>query len=299
MNDRLIALKLFVRVAQTASFSAAARELGLSQPSASRIIAGLESEVGASLFTRTTRAVTLTEAGARYLARIEPILIALEEADLEARGTAELRGTLRVGLSSSLGIREVIPRLGLFMDRHPALRVELLMDDQRQHLVAEGVDVALRFGSMADSTAVARRIAVWPRILAAAPAYIERKGMPTRPTDLANHAFVLGPGHAPVWSFFQDRRKLSVNVESRLIATVHEGAIAAAVAGLGIISSVLGGCSLELSSGKLVRVLSDWEMETVELHAVFASGHAAKPSARAFSEFLHFELQSIAGTTAC
>ena len=293
MNDRLIALKLFVRVAQTASFSTAGRELGLSQPSASRIIAGLESEVGASLFTRTTRAVTLTDAGAQYLARIEPILLALEEADLEARGTAELRGTLRVGLSSSLGIREIIPRLVPFMDRHPALKIELLMDDQRQHLVAEGVDVALRFGSLADSTAVARRIAIWPRVLAASPAYLDRKGIPTKPADLTNHAFVLGPGHAPVWSLRKDKWKVSVNVQSRLTATVHEGTIAAAVAGLGIISSVLGGCSRELASGTLVRVLSDWELETVELHAVFASGHAAKPSARAFAEFLLVELQGL------
>ena len=293
MNDRLVALKLFVRVAQTASFSSAGRELGLSQPSASRIIAGLESEVGVSLFTRTTRAVTLTDAGTQYLARIEPLLIALEEADLEARGTAELRGTLRIGMSSSLGIREVIPRLGPFMDRHPALRVELLMDDHRQHLVAEGVDVALRFGSMADSTAVARLITVWPRVLAASPAYLAGRGVPTKPVELANHAFVLGPGHAPVWSFRRDKRKVSVNVESRLTATVHEGAIAAAVAGLGIISSVLGGCSRELAVGTLVRVLPDWEMETVELHAVFASGHAAKPSARAFAEFLLAELPGV------
>ena len=293
MNDRLIALKLFVRVAQTASFSAAGRELGLSQPSASRIIAGLEAEVGASLFTRSTRAVTLTDAGAQYLARIEPILIALEEADLEARGTAELRGTLRIGLSSSLGIREVIPRLAPFMDRHPALRVELLMDDQRQHLVAEGVDVALRFGSMADSAAVARRIAVWPRVLAASPSYLDGRGIPAKPADLAKHAFVLGPGHAPTWVLRKDKRTVTVNVESRLTATVHEGAIAAAVAGLGIISSVQGGCSRELASGALIRVLPDWEMETVELHAVFASGHAAKPSARAFAEFLIVELKAL------
>ncbi len=293
MNDRLIALKLFVRVAQTASFSSAGRELGLSQPSASRIIAGLETEVGVSLFTRTTRAVTLTDAGTQYLARIEPLLIALEEADLEARGTAELRGTLRIGMSSSLGIREVIPRLGPFMNRHPALRVELLMDDHRQHLVAEGVDVALRFGSMSDSTAVARRIAVWPRVLAASPAYLAGKGVPTTPAELANHAFVLGPGHAPVWSFRKDKQKVTVNVESRLTATVHEAAIAAAVAGLGIVSSVLGGCSRELAVGTLIRVLPDWEMETVELHAVFASGHAAKPSARALAEFLLAELAGV------
>src|SRR4051812_38129510 len=104
MNDRLIALKLFARAARLGSFSSGGRELGLSQPSASRLIAALETEIGAALFTRTTRAISLTEAGATYLAPVEPILAALEEADHEARGTGELRGTLRVGLSSSFAI---------------------------------------------------------------------------------------------------------------------------------------------------------------------------------------------------
>src|SRR5258708_5875538 len=159
MSDRLLALRLFARVARTGSFSRAGRELGLSQPSASRIAANLEREVGAALLTRTTRAVTLTEAGADYLARIEPILAALEEADHAARGTGELRGLLRVGLSSSLAVREVIPRLSPFMGRHPALRVELLMSDQRQALVIRGVYVALRSGMRADCTAPARLLA--------------------------------------------------------------------------------------------------------------------------------------------
>src|SRR3954462_5459833 len=130
MNDRLFALRLFARVARTGSFSRAGRELGLSQPSASRIAAALEREVGAALMTRTTRGLTLTEAGADYLARIEPILAALEEADHAARGTGELRGTLRVALTLGFGVREVIPLLPAFMQLHPALRIDLLMNDR-------------------------------------------------------------------------------------------------------------------------------------------------------------------------
>src|SRR5690242_6452629 len=144
MSDRLLALRLFARIARTGSFSRAGRDLGLSQPSASRIASELERDVGAALMTRTTRGLTLTEAGADYLARIEPILAALEEADHAARGTGELRGTLRVGLSSSFAIREVIPRLPRFIRDHQALRVELVMSDQYQDLVTEGLDVALR-----------------------------------------------------------------------------------------------------------------------------------------------------------
>ena len=287
MNDRLTALKLFVRVAQTRSFSAAGRELGFSQPSASRLIAALEQNVGAALFTRTTRAVTLTEAGASYLDRVSPILAALEEADHEARGTGELRGTLRVGVSSSLAIREVIPNLPRFMSRHPELQLELLMDDHRQDLVQDGVDVAIRFGALPDSTAVARRLISWPRVLVAAPSYLQRRGEPTTPADLATHSVIVGPGVAPTsWSFRKDRRVMSVAVEGRLMVTVNEGAIAGAVVGLGIMSTVSAGCAREVASGALVRILTDWDMGVVELHAILASGKAAKPSAKAFADFL-------------
>src|SRR3546814_16502091 len=122
MTDKLGALYVLGRVARTGSFGAAGREMGLSQPSVSRIIAGLEREVGVALLSRSTRAVTLTEAGVQYLARVEPVLAALEEADHEARGTGELRGVLRVGATTSFAMRELIPRLRLLMHRHPFLR---------------------------------------------------------------------------------------------------------------------------------------------------------------------------------
>eukprot|EP01035_Chromulina_nebulosa_P013273 gene13273-17638_t len=141
MNNRFFSLRLFSRVARLRSFSLAGRELGLSQPSSSRIISELEKEVGATLLTRTTRGVTLTEAGRDYLDRIEPILIALEEADHAARGTGELRGILRIAVSTPIAVRELAPRLPAFMDRHPALRVSLQMSDQRQDLVNESIDV--------------------------------------------------------------------------------------------------------------------------------------------------------------
>jgi DNA-binding transcriptional LysR family regulator len=124
MNDRLTALKMFARAARVGSFSGAGRELGLSQPSASRLIAALEAEVGATLFSRTTRAVTLSDAGATYLMRVEAILASLEEVDHEARGTGELRGVPRIGTSSSFVIREVTPGLSKFVgSSRPACRV--------------------------------------------------------------------------------------------------------------------------------------------------------------------------------
>ena len=184
MSDRLFALRLFARIAHTGSFSRAGRELGISQPSASRIAAELEREVGAALLTRTTRGVTLTEAGADYQARIEPLLAALEEADHAARGTGELRGTLRVAMSVHFGVTEVIPRLPDFMQRHPALRIDLLIDDRRHDLVAEGIVVALRWGALTDSNATRRRLGASPRLLAASPAYLARAGLPDTPRAL-------------------------------------------------------------------------------------------------------------------
>lgn len=124
MSDRLSSLRLFTRVARRGSFSAAGRELGLPQSTASRMIAQLERDLGAALLVRNTRAVTLTDAGADFLLRLEPILAELEDAEHAARGTGELRGVLRVGLGSSLAVREVIPRLPAFADQHRALRID-------------------------------------------------------------------------------------------------------------------------------------------------------------------------------
>lgn len=167
MSDRLDALRLFIRVARRGSFSAAGRELGMPQSTVSRTIATLEREIGASLLVRTTGAVTVTDAGADLLARIEPIVADLQEAEQTARHSDELRGVLRVGIGTSLAARIVIPHLKPFLDRHPALRVDLLLDDEKQDLVKEGVDVAFRFGALADSAATARKLVTWPRALAA------------------------------------------------------------------------------------------------------------------------------------
>jgi DNA-binding transcriptional LysR family regulator len=167
--------------------------MNIPQSTASRTIAMLEREIGTALLVRTTRAITLTEAGVDFLTRIEPLLAGLDEAEHAARGTGELRGILRIGLPTNLAVREVIPRLSVFMNRHPTLKIHLMTDDQRQELVTEGLDVALRFGALANSTATARRILAWPRILAASRAYLDRAGIPRTPADLPKHAIILGP----------------------------------------------------------------------------------------------------------
>jgi DNA-binding transcriptional LysR family regulator len=295
MNDRFFSLQLFARVARTGSFSIAGREMGISQPTASRIVAALEKQVGAALLTRTTRAVTLTEAGADYLARVEAILAALDEADHAARGTGELRGVLRIALSTSFAVRSVIPRIERFTDMHPSLRVEFVMNDEKQDLVGDAVDVALRIGSLADSSAVARKIGVVHRVLAASPDYLAKAGTPHTPSDLTDFSIIVGPAGRGMegWVFKKNGKTTSVRVDGRFILNGAEGATAAAVAGLGIISSGALSMLKELESGLLVRVLPEWEMGSADVHAILPAGRAAKPSARAFADFISAELREL------
>jgi len=286
-----------VRVARTGSFSRAARELGISPPSATRAVAALEKEGGAALFTRSTRALTLTEAGVRYLERIEPLLDALVEAEHELRGTGELRGVLRIGLSSSMAVRTLIPVLPRFAEEHPDLRIELLVDGRRPNPLVEGVDLALRVGELTDTRAVARRILATPLVIAASRAYLARAGTPRAPEDLATHRAVLGPIDAgPGWTFRRaGHEAVTVRLEGQVMTNQDEAAVAAAVAGLGIVSIPREGCRAEIESGALVELLPDWDRGSLDIHAVFIDGQAAKPAAKAFAEFLVGTLNPLRG----
>ena len=176
MSDKISALRLFIRVARTGSFTAAGVETGLSQPSVSRIISNLEQDLGAALFVRSTHSLKLTEAGSEYLTRLDPILAALEEANHFVRGTGELRGQLRIGSATSFAVREIVPRLPDFMEKHPGLRVDLVLTDSLQDLIEEAIDVAIRFGPLSDSSMTARKLLDSPRLIVASPSYLEKAG---------------------------------------------------------------------------------------------------------------------------
>jgi DNA-binding transcriptional LysR family regulator len=293
MNDRLLALKLFVRLARTGSFSQAGKDLKLSQPSASRLIAAFEREVGAKLFVRSTRAVALTEAGADYLARIEPALAEIEEAGQALRGKGALRGSLRIGVPASAAIREVIPRLPAFLAKHPGLRIDLAVDDGRQNLIREGIDVAIRFGKLEDSSATAVRIGTNPLLVAASPAYLKRAGRPGTPNDLPKHPVMIGlPGTDSAFSFEKDGRVVSVKADAPLSANIREAAVAGAVASLGIVACSLWGCRAELKSGALVQILKDWDMGAADVHAVYPAGRGVKTAARSFVDHFQKDLKA-------
>jgi len=233
---------MFSRVARKGSFSAAGKELNVPQSTVSRVVAALEKEIGAVLLTRTTRAVSLTDAGSDFLPKVEQILSLLDAAQHEARGTGELRGSLRVALSSSLAIRVISPIVADFLDQHPALRIELVVDDQRRDLVSDTIDVALRLGPLNNAATISKLVASWPIVVAAAPRYLEKHGTPRTPSDLASHAVVTGwNGPGAVWTFTKDGKTTSMKLEGRLTITLNEAITAAAVEGAGIVSMGIEG----------------------------------------------------------
>jgi len=297
MNDRFASMQLFVRVARSGSFSAAAREMGMTQPTASRIVAALEKQVGAALLTRSTRAVTLTEAGADYLARSELILAALDEADHAARGTGELRGTLRVATSPTFASRTIMPHLADFADRHPKLRIEFALDDARHDLIGESVDVAVRIGALNDSSVLARKVGTIRRVLVASPTYLAKAGAPATPSDLTEHTLIVGPAgrSSEAWSFRKNGKSTSIRIQGRFIINATEVATAAAVAGLGIYSTGERSILSELQSGALVHVLPDWEIGSSDINAILPAGRVAKASARAFVDFIVAQMREIEG----
>ncbi len=288
MSDRLQELTVFVRTAESGSFSRAGRELGLSQPSVSRIVGELEARLGVRLLLRTTRRVVPTEAGSVFLRRARQVLHELGEAEDAARGTDSLRGVIRLAMPVTFGVREVIPHLPPFLAAHPLLRLELMMSDERQDLVAEGVDMAIRFGQLSDSGFGARRLASAPRVVVASPAYLEARGVPVIPAELASHDCIVGPGGSSPrsWAFRRDGAMFSVDVEGRIQVASGEGVTACAKAGLGLAVASAWMCRAELDMGALIQVLRDYTLEPIDVHAVFPGGPHPSAKLRALVDHL-------------
>lgn len=296
MNDRLQALTVFARVGESGSFTRAARDMNLSQPSVSRIIGELEARLGVKLLLRTTRKLTLTAAGEKFLDRARAVLADLDEAEDAARGVDSLRGAIRVALPVVFGMREVIPRLPAFLARHPLLRVDLRVSDAYQDLVAEGVDVAIRLGRLADSTFGARKLATLPRLVVAAPAYLKARGVPAHPSDLANHDCIVGSDGVGRQSWVFKRRStiISVDVTGRIQTDSAPGRHAGALAGLGIAQVLAAMCAAELRSGELVALLPGYALEPVEVHAVFPGGPRPSYKVQAFTDYMAVALDAAA-----
>jgi DNA-binding transcriptional LysR family regulator len=227
-----------------------------------------------------------------FLEQAQQILGQLDDAENAARGLDSLRGRLRVALSGAFGIREVIPRLPGFMAQHPKLSLDLLMSDRTEDLISEGADMALRLGPLADSGFGARLLGKAPRLTVASPAYLARRGTPQTPADLARHDCILGPGLSGRrgWSFTRSGRAMSVTVQGPIKVASADGVVACAKAGLGIALASRWMCRAELEAGDIVAILSDYQLDGVELHAVYPGGRRPSLKVRAFSDYFAAEL---------
>jgi len=288
--DRLAAIEAFVTVAECGSFSQAAERLHASKSVISRQVGALEAELGARLLHRTTRALTLTEAGRSYLERATRILADLAEANASVgQLQAAPRGRLRVNAPVSFGFLHLAPALPDFLARYPDVAVELTMNDRFVDLVDEGFDVAVRIGKLEDSSLVARKLAPMRRIVGAAPAYLAQRGTPASPDDLTAHECLcytnLGPSQE--WRFVRpDGRAWPVEVRGRLHANNGDALRAAALRGFGIavLPSFLVG--RDVQSGALVSVLEDYMPQDSALYAVYPHARHLSPKVRAFVDFL-------------
>ena len=290
--DRLTALEIYVRVVDTGSFSAVARHQQIGQPAVSKAVVQLEEWLGVSLLMRSTRSLVPTEAGQIFYERAKRTIEEAHEAVLAARGSAYgLSGRLRVSTSVCFGRLHVIPNLSTFLDEHPDLEIELVLDDRHLDLVNEGIDVSLRMGAMPDSNMTARRITEGRRIVVATPAYLQRHGTPTAPSDLIRHQAVIyapGGGGAPwtSWTFRKATAEVSVVLQGRLKVSAAEGVREAVNSDMGLAVSSEWNFSPELRSGRVVAILQDWTLPMTSLSAVYPTGRLASTKARAFVSFV-------------
>jgi DNA-binding transcriptional LysR family regulator len=287
--DRLAALEIFVRVVDTGSFSAVARDQGIGQPAVSKAVVQLETWLGVSLLLRSTRSVVPTEAGRIFYERAKRTIEEADEAVLAARGSAGgLSGKLRVSMSVCFGRLHVIPKLSAFLAENPELDIELVLDDRHVDLVNEGIDVALRMGPMPDSNMISRRIAEGRRVVVATPEYLQRHGTPASPGELAGHQAVIysrGVGWDR-WTFRKAAAEVSVVLQGRLKVTAAEGVREAVSCDMGLAVASEWNFWPELKSGKVVAILEDWELPPTNLSAVYPSGRLASTKARAFASFV-------------
>jgi DNA-binding transcriptional LysR family regulator len=296
MNDRLQQLALFVRTVESGSFSKAAREFGLSQPSVSRSIAALERRLGVKLLVRTTRQVSATDAGEALLVRARDALLAIEEAESAARGADRLSGLLRVALPPEYGVRRIVPLLGAFFVQHPLLKIDLMMSDRFENLIAEGADLALRIGDLPDSSFVARKLESAKRLFIAAPIYLAGRGAPLSLADLAGHHVIGGPADAgdDIWIARRDGRIERQTLSPRIRSRSATGVVACAVAGLGVATASIWMCAEALASNEVIEILTDYTLDPITAYVVFPAGRKQSQRARAFSDYLE---QALAPTT--
>ena len=280
-------LEIFSRVIAAGSMSAAGRALGLSPAVVSKRVKRLEERLGTRLLQRTTRQISLTEAGQGFYERIVGVLAGIEEAEAFVSGrSGAARGTLRISAPTSFGRMHIAPHLKGFMDEHPDLTLNLVLTDEFSDIVGGGFDLAIRIGELTDSSLVARRLAPVRRVLCATPGYLEKHGTPQSLEDLARHV-CLPPHTQDVWRLEGPRGVAVHRPSGPLITNSSEVVREAVLAGLGIALRSTWDVGPELKSGALKQVLPDHEgSRNVVLSAVYPSRQFLPAKVRLFIDYL-------------
>jgi DNA-binding transcriptional LysR family regulator len=286
----LAGVGVLAAVTEAGSFARAAETLGLTPSGVSRAVARLEGRVGVRLFDRTPRSVTLTGEGHRFYAQVVPLLASIEEVATDIAGTsAAVSGRLRVNVDPWFARMVLAPRLSPFMMQYPLLSVEMTVSNHREEMMT-GTDVAIRFGPTDDSSLIARKLLETRVLTCAAPAYIQKRGVPATPHDLIYHEALLfrdpQTGRPFPWEFARKGKVIEINVRGRFMTDDPSVAVAACVAGQGVFQSLELGLGARLKSGKLVQILSDWAEERWPLYAYHHSRHHPPAKIRAFLDFV-------------
>jgi len=286
--DRLDAMEVFVAAVETGSLSAAGRKLGMPLPTISRKLSELEAHLQTRLLIRSTRQLTLTDAGQSYLAACKQILEAVQEAESVATGEFSApRGQLIVTAPIVFGRLHVLPVMTEFLRAYPEVDVQLVLGDRSLDLLEEHIDIAVRIGVLPDSSHVATRVGTIRKIVCASPAYLQEHGMPSTPHDLARHACVTFAGfqQPSTWAFGTGRDKVSIPVHSRLIVNTAEAAIDAAMAGTGVTSVLSYQAESAIQRGALQVVLKDFEPAPIPVSLIHAGQGLIPQKLRAFLDF--------------
>ncbi|MCV9937251.1 LysR family transcriptional regulator [Boseaceae bacterium BT-24-1] len=293
--DRFTAMQVFRQVAQLNSFAEAGRRLGLSPAAVSKNIAELETHVGARLINRTTRRMALTEEGRIYLDHIVRGLDALLEAD-QALGSikAEPSGILKVSAPMTVTLTKLSAALPRFLARHPKLALDVHLDDRRVNIIEEGFDLVIRASdNLGDTSLIAKKLAVMPHVICAAPSYFEAFGKPTQPSDLTHHnciRFSLS-GHADIWEFSRGGSTERVAIHARYSISSSLAVRDAVLGGFGLSLIPYPYVENELREGRLQRALDDWDTVVTTLYAIYPSRQHLIPKVRAFLDFLSEEFR--------
>lgn len=293
--DRVAAVALFIRIVETGSFSKAASEFGITQPTATKAVAAMEQRLGARLLHRTTRGVSPTEVGALYYEKCKAIAHEIEAADnLATLMQSGVAGTLRISTSVAFGRRVLVPLAMAYMREHPSLSLDLSFDDRYVNLVEQGIDLAIRMGRLADSTLGSRYLGRNPWVMVAAPAYLLAHGTPRQPTDLSQHACLI---YSTVqgddrWMLAgHDGREQVVPVRGPLRSNNLSAVLAAAREGLGLAILPWYVARESVADGSVKPILARYALPTQEIHAVYPSPKLVPGKVGSFIEHLHAALQ--------